>query len=174
VEELRVRIEDLEQEIAATLNRVAACVDAVRTNNADLRYLVVERLPSLGTAVSAPCERIARDETADADVRVAAALVALVVGDTSVSHFVVAEVAKRGPLSLIGSRLIAHHAADGAEAAILQAISESAPSEADNLVAYLSALRMLDLPLPPAERTRLLRDAPWQVTTLIEEAFPAQ
>jgi hypothetical protein len=57
VEEVRARVEDLEQEIAATLNRVAVCVDAVRTDNADLRYLVVERLPRLGTAVSAPTAR---------------------------------------------------------------------------------------------------------------------
>jgi hypothetical protein len=78
-------VEDLEQEIGAISDRVSVCADALRTDDAALRYLAIERLPRLGTAVSGPCERIARDETADADVRVAAALVALAVGDTSLS-----------------------------------------------------------------------------------------
>jgi hypothetical protein len=172
VDPVEAAVGALEREIDEIRERVRGCVDRLAVPDPATRYLLLERLPRLGSAVIAPALALARDEAVEREVRVAAALLALHEGDSSAADLVLDAIARRGRLAMLGARLLATQRVESAAPVLVEAIRSTPATEVDYLVAYLFALRDLGAPLPADQRARLLAEAPWQVTTAIEEAFP--
>ena len=168
---IKATLRRLDAEIAAITDRVQACVDLLRLADEDARYLVMQRLPQLGTMVIEPARQLAFDETAGRDVRVLAALVAVDLGDVTAAPALLEETRRAGDLSLVAARVLARHSVEGAVDAVLAAIRATSLDDVDKLVAFLFALRDLGEMLPASERERLA-GGPWQVTTAMNEAFP--
>lgn len=164
------RISALERAIDAVKADVRSCVRELLEDDG-ARYLVMERLPRLGSAVIEPIHELLGESDIDDEVRAMAALVGLEAGDLSVAPILLAETASRGPLAPLAARRLAAHRVDGASDAVLEAIRETGPDKVDELVAYLDALHKLDETLPDDERQRLLSAGEWQVQTAIDEWF---
>jgi hypothetical protein len=162
------RIEALERAIGDALDGIANCVEGLRTDDGG-RYLVMERLPRLGSAAVPALRKLAATDP-DREVQAMAALVALELNDLSLAERVVAEIEAGRPLAPLAARKAAQRQVNGTEAAVLAALSQTNPDEVDELVAYLDALGILGAALPVAQRDRLQR-GPWQVTSAIERWF---
>lgn len=170
-EEVSTRITDLENRIGRVEVDVRACVRELI--EPDGRYLVMERLPRLGSAVVGPIHELLDESGAeDMELRAMAALVALEVGDESVASILLHETESGGQLAPLVARRLADRRIHGTSDAVLTALRAS-PTDADVVVAYLDALHRASAVLPEADRETLLGSASWQVRDAIEEWFPA-
>jgi len=169
-DELPVRIKELERRIALNAREVRTMVRELLAPGPG-RYLVMERLPRIGSGAAAPAIELANDETMESEVRIMAALVALEVGNPSGVDLLLAEVKRAGPLGQLVAGKLAAAGKREAGPAILQALRTVSPSSIDDVVGYLRALHVLGVTLPDDLRAQLVKAPAWQVTSAIEEWF---
>jgi hypothetical protein len=153
--EIEERIVGLEGRISGLRSGVRACVRELLIDDG-ARFLVAERLASLGTAVVPSVHELIDDVTTPQEVRTLAALVGARVGDTEQSALVLFEELERGgEFAALAARTLASSRAPGAAQAIARNLRNTPLEERDLLVSYLDALRELGETLGPPERQRL-------------------
>lgn len=174
--EVEVEVRRFEVEVGDALARVRACVGWLRSAHGDdLRFLVAERLPTLGSSVVPPLQEILDDSTSTPSLRYLAAWVAVEVGDRGdrVSTLC-AEVEAGTRWSLPAAGVLSRHRIREGARPIAFALSRVDPQNTLEVMGYATALRDLGGHLPESTRQRILTESPSWVARAIEEDFPSE
>lgn len=177
--EVAVRIEErlrgFEAQLDYALDRVGECVRRFETvDDHDLRYLMAERLPALGSAIVPELNRILTDPGCDAGLRYLAAWAAIEVGDRGDSIEMLCDVIDGGgEWSLPAAGVLARHRIEEGTDPVHRALVRTNPKDGGAILGYVTALRGLRGKLARPLRQKLLDECePW-VTRAIERNFPA-
>lgn len=161
-------------EVNGALERVRACVDRLRSSASDdLRFLIAERLPVLGTAALPGLVEIMNDPESSGSMRYLAAWAAIEVGERKYSVDVLcSEVEARTSWSLPAAGVLARHRVHEGASSVAAALTEVDPQDTIAIMGYATALRDLGGVLPASVRQRILADSPSWVAHAISEDFP--
>lgn len=166
---------DLERRIAAIRAELTDCVRELLVDDDLPRFAVAERLAELGSAFDSALENLCHDPFADADVVALAGLLAITNGNRDWSaHVLLDEVRKRGTWSTLAAKRLAQARVPGVCGVVLEALRATEPHEFDSIVGLLDALRAAGCTLPAADRSVVLSNPHWQVTTAVAESFPSE
>lgn len=169
------RLRAFESEVGAALDRARACVRRLReADDDDLRFLMAERLPALGSSIVSELNEILMDPACSRNVRYLAAWVAVEVGDRGDSiHVLCAEVEAGSEWSLPAAGVLGRHRIAEGREPILRALERVNPKDGVAVMGYASALRELKGDLPDRVRVKFVAESdPW-VARAIADDFPA-
>lgn len=166
-------------DLALKRARVAAsdCVSKFKeASDDDLRYLIAERLPTLGPMILPELLDVVRDGTLDPTLRYLAAWVALTVGDRNDSVTMLREeVLRDSPWSLAAANALARHRVASSRTEIAMAL-DRVSQDRDNpeIAQYSTALRQVGGEISPATRARIVTDNTSWVARAVQSDFPAE
>jgi hypothetical protein len=169
-EELR----QFEAALCDVRTRVRDCVEQLRSAPSDdLRFLMAERLPALGTSAVPALQEILDDSASDPSLRYLAAWVAMELGDRGDCISVLcAEVDAGTKWSLPAAGMLARHRIHEGVGAVAAALARVDPQNSADVMGYATALRDLGGQLPESVRHRILAESPAWVARAIDEDFP--
>lgn len=172
--EIEATVRAFEQRLRAVSLSVEACLDEfVAITDEDVRYLLAERLPSLGSAALPSLVGIIDSSPVGSGLRCMAAGVALVLGNRDAAVPALCdEVDFDSVWSLPAANALAGaHVRDG-EPSILRALQRVKPFETSAVLQWTHALRLVGGSLPNDVRERLVEAVePWAAQA-IREDFP--
>jgi hypothetical protein len=173
-----------EQELAAFTSKISSvrqlakdCVAAIIVSpDDDMKYLMAERLPALGTVVLPDLLEVLRETSHPRTVRYLAAWVALILGDrTSSVEFLRSEVAQRSEWSLPAANALGRYRISDARKEISDALDRTS-LDIDNpaTAQYSAALREVGGIIDPATRERLLNGNTSWIARAVRADFPEE
>lgn len=154
--------------------RVDRCVAAfVGERDEDVRFLMAERLPVLGSAVGPALQAVIRQHVHDPSLQYLAACVAVVVGERGDAVAILCrEVEERTVWALPAANAMARWGIREGLGPITRALEATSATDVQAMSDLVTALRDLGGELPSSVRDRLLRDAPgWLAQPLLRD-FP--
>jgi len=172
--DIEARVRAFEFELGMTIDRGRACARQLReVEDDDLRFLLAERLPFLGSAIIPVLNEIRADPGSGRGTRYLAAWVAVEVGDRADSIFVLCEqVEAATEWSLPAAGVLARHQITEGVVPVQKALGRVDPKDDIAVMGYLTALRDLQGTLAEPVRQRLIAEAhPW-VVRVVEDDFP--
>lgn len=172
--DIEEEVRGFEAELDRALGQVKACVDRLRSAASDdLRFLIAERLPMLGSAAIPSLQDVWDDPESSRSVRYLAAWVAVEVGDRGEGiEILCAEVDAGTRWSLPAAGVLARHRLyEGAEP-VAAALGRVDPQNSVEILGYATALRQLGGDLPASARLRILTESPEWVSRTVSDDFP--
>ena len=174
-EDIEAELRAFELELGSAIDRGRACARRLReVDDDDLRFLMAERLPALGSAIIPELNEVLVDPASSLGARYLAAWVAVEVGDRADSILVLCKEVEAGSKwSLAAAGVLGRHRiAEGVEP-IQKALERVDPKDGPAVMGYLAALRDLQGSLSESVRQRLIaRGDPWVART-VEDEFPS-
>jgi hypothetical protein len=171
---IEASVSAFEHRISAVREGVQSCLDEfVAVTDEDVRFLIAERLPSLGSAALPGVVDIIDNSPAGSDLRYLAAWVALVLGDrgSAVSALCV-EVDSASKWSLPAANALARAHVQEGKPSILRALERLDPADGRTTLQWTTALRGVGGTLPGDLKGRLIGAIePW-AARVIRQDFP--
>jgi hypothetical protein len=161
-----------ELRISAIEAQVRSCT--LELAEPDRRVAVMDRMSALGTMALVPLRDLMADPQAEPGARVAAALVALNLGERDVAPTVLMDhirtSGENGEFVPMAARELAANGIARSADPILEALNARDMSQA-TVLSFLDALRVLGVGLPRHTRDRLVAAGSFEVAHAIEEWF---
>jgi hypothetical protein len=167
------RLRALEVKIGAAVDCARACAMLLReADDDDVRYLMAERLPVLGSSIVPELNEMLVDPACSRSTKYLAAWVAVEVGDRGDSVDVLcAEVEAGSEWALAAAGVLGRHRITEGREPILRALERVNPKDSGEVLGYATALRELRGELPHRLRLKLVTESdPW-VRRAVEEDF---
>jgi hypothetical protein len=173
-----------EQELAAFTSKISSvrrlakdCVQAIVVSpDDDMKYLMAERLPALGTVVLPDLLEVLDETSHPRTVRYLAAWVALILGERTRSvGFLRFEVAQRSEWSLPAANALGRYRISEAQVEISEALDRvSLDPDNPETAQYSAALREVGGVIDPATRGRIVnRNSSW-IARAVRADFPEE
>jgi len=174
--DIEIELANLNQIIERTRTSARDCVARLReAPDDDLRYLIAERLPALGSMILPDLLEVVRDSADEPTLHYLAAWVALTVGDRTESVTVLREEVLRGSRwSLPAANSLGRHKVASARDEISRAL-DRVSSDRDNpdIAQYSAALRQVGGAISAATRAQLVKDNSSWIARAVRSDFPA-
>ncbi len=154
--------------------QIDSCVAAfVSERDENVRFLMAERLPALGSAVGPKLVVAIRQGTLDPSLQYLAAWVAVEVGERGDAIAILCrEVEERTVFAVPAANVLAKWDIREGLIPITRALEATPVADVDAMSNYVTALRDLGGDLPSTVRDRLLNDAPEWLSGPLLSDFP--
>jgi len=171
---IEATVRAFEQRLSGVTQGVESCLDEfVSVTDEHVRYLLAERLPSLGSAALPSLVGIINSTQVGSGLRYMAAWVALALGDRDAAVSALCEeVDSDNEWSLPAANALARASVRVAEPSILRGLQRVEPYETGAVLQWTHALRLVGGSLPNDVRERLTAAVePWAAQA-IRKDFP--